>query len=71
MLCNDQLLKVMLVGQDANFLSALVVPSLDGLFQAGAIDQSDMREIADLKENGDEEVRISFHLAVGCHKARL
>uniref|UniRef100_A0A7S4DTQ0 AMP-dependent synthetase/ligase domain-containing protein n=2 Tax=Lotharella globosa TaxID=91324 RepID=A0A7S4DTQ0_9EUKA len=47
--------QVMLAGQDANFLSALIVPSLDALLEEGAIDASDVTEINDLKENGDEE----------------
>eukprot|EP00471_Norrisiella_sphaerica_P001612 CAMPEP_0184484374 /NCGR_PEP_ID=MMETSP0113_2-20130426/6097_1 /TAXON_ID=91329 /ORGANISM="Norrisiella sphaerica, Strain BC52" /LENGTH=722 /DNA_ID=CAMNT_0026865355 /DNA_START=437 /DNA_END=2605 /DNA_ORIENTATION=+ len=47
--------QVMLAGQDANFLSALVVPSLDGLLERGVIDKDDVKEINDLKESGDEE----------------
>ena len=46
----------MLTGQDANFLSAIIVPSLDGLLDAGVIDQSDVKEINDLREANDEEV---------------
>ncbi|GAB5359798.1 hypothetical protein AAMO2058_000573300 [Amorphochlora amoebiformis] len=47
--------QIMLAGQDMNYLSALVVPSLDGLLDAGVIDQSDVKEISELKENNDEE----------------
>eukprot|EP00468_Gymnochlora_sp_CCMP2014_P005177 CAMPEP_0167756596 /NCGR_PEP_ID=MMETSP0110_2-20121227/9473_1 /TAXON_ID=629695 /ORGANISM="Gymnochlora sp., Strain CCMP2014" /LENGTH=691 /DNA_ID=CAMNT_0007642723 /DNA_START=238 /DNA_END=2313 /DNA_ORIENTATION=- len=47
--------QVMLVGQDSNYLSALIVPSLDGLHEAGVIDNSDVKEITELREMNDQE----------------
>mmetsp|Transcript_25569 Transcript_25569/g.41254 ORF Transcript_25569/g.41254 Transcript_25569/m.41254 type:complete len:807 (+) Transcript_25569:169-2589(+) len=61
--------QVMLVGQDMNYLSALIVPSLDGLLENGVIDQSDVKEIHDLKESGDEEGLEALALELGQRKA--
>jgi len=61
--------QVMLVGQDSNFLSAMIVPSLDGLHEAGVIDQSDVKEINDLKANGDEEGLLALGAELSARKA--